>query len=88
MRGSPSVAAIFLLVMVAKSTWLFFIRKPMKSEPNIPCFRSWIWYYHTTTSSPELPSTNHTYKNILSEITPDGVHSSPFATEDETHFAV
>ena len=53
----------------------------MKSEPDIPCFRSWIWYYNTTTSAPELPSAKHTYKNILLEIAPDGVHSSPFATE-------
>ena len=57
----------------------------MESEPVIPCFRSWIWYYNTTTSAPELPSAKHTYKNILLEIAPDGVHSSPFATDDETH---
>ena len=60
----------------------------MESEPVIPCFRSWIWYYNTTTSAPELPSAKHTYKNILLEIAPDGVHSSPFAKDDETHFAV
>ena len=57
----------------------------MKSEPDIPCFRSWIWYYYSTISSHELLRTKRTYKKILSEIAPDGVHSSPFATDDETH---
>lgn len=60
----------------------------MKSEPDIPCFRSWIWNYYTTTSAPDLPSAKRTYINILSDIAPDGVHSSSFATDYETHFAV
>lgn len=60
----------------------------MKSEPDIPCLRSWIWNYYTTTSAPDLPSAKPTYINILSDIAPDGVHSSSFATDYETHFAV
>lgn len=55
----------------------------MKSEPV-----SWIWNYYTTTSAPGLPSAKRTYINILSYIVPDGVHSSSFETDYETHFAV
>lgn len=50
----------------------------MKSEPDIPCFRSWIWNENTTTSAPDPPSAKPTYMNILSDIAPDGVHSSYF----------
>lgn len=51
-------------------------------------FRSWIWNYYTTTFAPDLPSAKRTYINILSDIAPDGVHSSSFATDYETNFAV
>lgn len=48
----------------------------MKSELDIPCFRSWICNYYTRTSAPDLPSAKRTYINLLSDIAPDGVHSS------------
>ena len=60
----------------------FLIRKTY-NEP-----RSSIWNYYTTTPAPDLPSAKRTYINILSDIAPDGVHSSSFATDYETHFAV
>lgn len=45
------------------------------------------WNYYTTTFAPDLPSAKPTYINILSDIAPDGLHSSSFATDYETNFA-